>query len=259
MIDRPLYVFLGSSLVSLIANIGRVESVGSDAIKALLFLLSFVLVIYLVASLVRSQRDLDFQVNVLVYGGAVVAFSCVVERWTHYNVFNHLSAFVPGLHWTGDPTISSDSRGYRVTGSSQHPIAMGVALVMLVPLAVYRAFASRRTIAWLAAVLMILGSLGTISRTAIVAYAGVVVTMLILKPVRIKRMWPAVDSAASRGAPGDARYAGDDQVGVLPIVGPDRAAAGRPRGQRQAGDPRPGPEQRSSSRIRCSARATGRG
>ena len=104
LIDRPLTVFLAIVLVSLIVNIGRVESVGSDAIKALLFLLSYVLVIYLVASVVRSQRDLDFQVDVLVYGGALVALACVLERQTQYNVFNHLSQFVPALHWDGDTT-----------------------------------------------------------------------------------------------------------------------------------------------------------
>jgi polysaccharide biosynthesis protein PslJ len=128
----------------------------------------------------------------LVYGGAIVALACIVERSTHYNVFNHLSSFVPGLHFNGDPTLGTDSRGYRVLGSSQHPIAMGVALVMLVPLAAYRAFVSRRTIAWLAAVAMLLGALATISRTAIIAFAAVVITMFILRPARMKRMWPLV-------------------------------------------------------------------
>lgn len=192
LIDRPLAVFLGIVLASLITNTGRVEAVGSDAIKALLFLLSFVLVIYLVASLVRSQRDLDFQVDVLLYGGAVIAFACVIERWTHYNVFNHLSQFVPVLHWNGDPTLTLDSRGYRVLGSSQHPIAMGVALVMLVPLALYRAIATRRSLAWIAVAVMVMGAMATFSRTAIVALAAVAVTMIILKPRRVRRMWPAL-------------------------------------------------------------------
>jgi len=192
LIDRPLTVFLTIVLVSLIANIGRVESVGSDAIKALIFLLSFVLVVYLVASVVRSQRDLDFQVDVLVYGGALVALACVIERQTHYNVFNHLSQFLPGLRWEGDPTLNLDARGYRVLGSSQHPIAMGVALVMLVPLALYRAFATRRTLAWLAAVVMLMGASATISRTAIVGLAAVVVTLVVLKPQRMRSLWPAL-------------------------------------------------------------------
>ena len=192
VIDRPLGVFLALIPVSLMANIGRVRSVGSDTVKALLFLVSFVLVVYLAASLVRSQKHLDFQVNVLIYGGAIVAVACIFERSTHYDVFNHLSSFIPGLRWTGDTTFTEDSRGYRVLGSSQHPIAMGVALVMLVPLAAYRALVSRSTLAWLAALAMILGSLATISRTAVVAFAAVIITLLVLKPGRMKRMWPAV-------------------------------------------------------------------
>ena len=191
LIDRPLTVFLAIVLVSLIANISRVESVGSDAIKALLFLLSYVLVIYLVASVVRSQRDLDFQVDVLVYGGALVALACVLERQTQYNVFNHLSQFLPVLNWDGVPTLNIDERGYRVFGSSQLPIAMGVALIMLVPLALYRAFATRRSLAWLAAVAMVMGAMATISRTAIIGLAAVVVTLIILKPRRMRKLWPA--------------------------------------------------------------------
>ena len=192
LIDRPLTVFLAIVLVSLIANISRVESVGSDAIKALLFLLSYVLVIYLVASVVRSQRDLDFQVDVLVYGGALVALACVLERQTQYNVFNHLSQFLPALNWDGVPTLNIDERGYRVLGSSQQPIAMGVALIMLVPLALYRAFATRRSLAWLAAVAMVMGAMATISRTAIIGLAAVVVTLIILKPRRVRKLWPAL-------------------------------------------------------------------
>jgi polysaccharide biosynthesis protein PslJ len=192
VIDAPLTAFLVIVLVSVMVNLGRVRSVGSDAIKALLFLATFVLVVYLVASLVRTQEDLDRVVRVLVNGGAVVALACLIERRTQYNVFNHLSQVMPILKHSVGPVLIPDARGARVLGSSQHPIAMGVALVMLVPLAVYRAFTTGGRLAWAAAALMVMGAMGTISRTAIVALGATALTMIVLKPRQMKRMWPAI-------------------------------------------------------------------
>lgn len=192
VIDAPLVTFIVVAFVSVLTNTGRVSSVGSDAIKSLLFFSSFILVLYLVASLVETQADLDFQVKVLVYGGAVVAVGCLIERRTHYNVFDHLSQVAPFLRANAGPVLITDARGARVIGSSQHPIAMGVALVMLVPLAVYRAFAFGGRLAWIAAGIMVMGAIGTISRTAIVAFLVVCVVMILLKPRQMKRMWPAI-------------------------------------------------------------------
>ena len=192
IIDAPLTAFLVVVLVSVVVNLGRVHAVGSDAIKALIFFATFILVVYLVASLVRTQEELDRQVRVLVNGGAVVALACLIERRTQYNVFDHLSQVMPFLHQSAGPLLIPDARGARVLGSSQHPIAMGVALVMLVPLAVYRAFTTGGRLAWVAAALMVMGAMGTISRTAIVALGAVAITMIVLKPRQMKRMWPAI-------------------------------------------------------------------
>ena len=192
IIDAPLTAFLLVVVVSVVVNLGRIQAVGSDAIKAMLFFSTFILVVYLVASLVRTQESLDRLVKVLVNGGAVVALACLVERRTQYNVFNHLSQVIPILHQSYGPVLTPDARGARVLGSSQHPIAMGVALVMLVPLAVYRAFTTGGRLAWVAAAAMVMGAMGTISRTAIIALGAVAITMIVLKPRQMKRMWPAI-------------------------------------------------------------------
>ena len=197
IIDAPLTAFLLVVVVSVVVNLGRIQAVGSDAIKAMLFFSTFILVVYLVASLVRTQESLDRLVKVLVNGGAVVALACLVERRTQYNVFNHLSQVIPILHQSYGPVLTPDARGARVLGSSQHPIAMGVALVMLVPLAVYRAFTTGGRLAWVAAAAMVMGAMGTISRTAIIALGAVAITMIVLKPRQMKRMWPAILQALS--------------------------------------------------------------
>ena len=176
----------------MIANIGRVRSVGSDAIKALLFLASSSSSSISSPASCAPRRASTAQVKVLVNGGRCVALACLIERRTQYNVFNHLSQFVPILQHSAGPVLIPDARGARVLGSSQHPIAMGVALVMLVPLAVYRAFTTGGRLAWAAAALMVMGAMGTISRTAIVALAATALTMIVLKPRQMKRMWPAI-------------------------------------------------------------------
>jgi O-antigen ligase len=63
---------------------------------------------------------------------------------------------------------------------------------MLVPLAVYRAFTFGGRLAWAAAGIMLIGAVGTISRTAIVAFIVVCVAMVVIKPARMKRLWPAL-------------------------------------------------------------------
>jgi polysaccharide biosynthesis protein PslJ len=192
VVDAPLVAFLVVVILSVVANISRVRAVDTDAIKSLLFLASYIIVLYLVASLVKTYDDLDFQIKVLVYGGAIVAVFCLIEKRTHYNAFDHLSQIAPFLRQSAGPTVILDARGARVIGSSQHPIAMGVALVMLVPLAVYRALAFRGILAWIAAGIMVMGAMSTISRTAVVALLAVLIAMLAMKPRYLKRMWPAL-------------------------------------------------------------------
>jgi hypothetical protein len=233
VIDKPLLAFVVVATLSLLANSSRVSAVGPDTIKSVLFFTSYVLVLYLVASLVKTQEDLDFQVKVLVYGGAVVALCCLVERRTHYNVFDHLTQVAPFLHQNVGPLLASDGRGTRVFGSSQHPIAMGVALVMLVPLAIYRALAFGGKLPWLAAVVMLMGAVGTISRTAMIAFLVVCVTMVVLKPRQMKRLWPALIPAlllvhfAMPGALGTIRNAFFPSTGLIAQQTNDAVGSGR--------------------------------
>jgi hypothetical protein len=233
VIDKPLVAFCLVVVLSLLANMGRVSSVGPDAIKAVLFFVSYIVVVYLVSSLVETQEDLDYQIKVLVYGGAVVAFFCLIERRTHYNVFDHLSQIMPFLRETTGPLLGHDSRGARVFGSSQHPIAMGVALVMLVPLAIYRAIAHGGRLAWVAAVVMLMGAAGTISRTAVVAFAVVCIAMVIMKPKQMKRLWPALIPAvllvhfAMPGALGTIKAAFFPSTGLIAQQTNDQVGSGR--------------------------------
>ena len=108
-----------------------------------MFFLSFVLVLYMTASVIRRLDNIDYLAKTLVGGGAVVAFFSIIEARTGINAFNHLDRVIPFLQpgGEGEPEafLKFGSAKLRVFGSAQHPIALSAAFVMLAPLALYLA------------------------------------------------------------------------------------------------------------------------
>ncbi len=87
---------------------------------------------------------------------AFVAIFAIFEARTGFNVFNHLSGFIPFLH-SGPAArfLRFGSARLRVSAPAQHPIALSAAFVMLFPLAIYwRAHAQRRW--WARALVLVL-------------------------------------------------------------------------------------------------------
>ena len=76
-------------------------------------------------------------------------------------------------------------------GPSEQPIALGAALILILPLAVYFARTSGRRW-WVAALLVLLGAMASGSRTAVVMLAVEVIVFLRLKPKETKKLWPAL-------------------------------------------------------------------
>lgn len=192
--DAPIGLIVASVLLSDVANPGRVSSLGSYVVKSLTFFISFLFVYAVVVSLVRSELDVDRIVKVLVGGGGVIAFFALIERRTGFNVFNYLGKVIPLLQFQGSWNGVGVERGgrLRVYGPAEHPIALGAAFVMLLPLVVYliRKTGQRRW--WGVAVLLTCAMLATSSRTGIVMLLVVIVVFLWLRPRETKRLWPAV-------------------------------------------------------------------
>ncbi len=194
--EGPLILILASACASELANPGRVATISSQVNKSLLFLLSFVLVLYVIVSAIRRLDDVDFLVKTLVVGGSLVAVSAIVEGRTGFNVFNHLSRVMPLLHNTGDAggpdMLRFGSARMRVFASSQHPIALSAAFVMIAPLALYlaRRYAQRRW--WACALVLVVACSSTVSRTGILMLVVVGVVFLWLRPKETRRMWPAL-------------------------------------------------------------------
>lgn len=194
-IDGPLALFALFALLSDIVNRTRVGTVQSEVVKKLLFFLSFFIIFYLTVSVVRRARDVDFVVRVLVAGGAVLGFLAIIERNTGYDVFNHLQSVFPFLHLDPFNVPHLPPRGgrLRVYASAQHPIALGAALTMLVPFAIYLTrHQGRRWLWWGAAALLTLGSMTTGSRTSVTMFIVIAVVYILLRPTIVRRFWPAV-------------------------------------------------------------------
>lgn len=195
-LDPPMLVVLLAVLASISVNTGFIESIGvaTDVVKAVSFFFSFVLVYFLLTSVVTDRAQLDFVVRVMVSLSVAVACAAIVEYRTGFNVFNHLSKVAPFLTYEGDlDTTSLDRSGaLRVYASAQHPIALSGALAMVLPLALYLAQSTARFRWWLAAFLVGLGAVAALSRTGVVALVLAGLTMLAMRPRDTKRLVPLV-------------------------------------------------------------------
>ena len=186
--DKPLLLIVLWAFASEVANPGRVESLSTYVAKSLTFFLSFVLVYYVTASVIRKRSEAILLLKVLVLGCGAIAVSSLFEHRTGFNIFYHVHSVVPFLQFQGGGVIARFGR-LRVMGSAQHPIALGAVLVVPVPLAVYFArTAGRRW--WSVVAVLLLGALATGSRTAIVMLIAMTVVFLFLKPQETRRIWP---------------------------------------------------------------------
>jgi hypothetical protein len=197
-LERALLLIGLSVIASIVVNIGSIQALGvtQEMIKSVVFFASFFFLFYIVVSVVRSADDVDRLLRVLVAGGAVVGACAIYEAKTGYNVFDHLRGIAPFLQVEQLPSQTGDIGGFnrggevRVYASAAHPIALGVLLVLLLPISIYLAERKRR---WaVAAVILLLAALATVSRTGIVMLVVIGLVYLYLRPRWVRRAWPAV-------------------------------------------------------------------
>ena len=188
-LEGPFVLLLIATLGSLLMNTARVAALGSDIVKGLTFFFSYFLCFYVIVSVVRTREAVDFLLKILVGAGAVVAVLAVYEARTDYNVFNHVLDAVPFLKAGDLPYVPGRGGRLRTVASSQHPIALSAALVMLIPLAGYLARRTGHKRWALLIAPLAMGALGTVSRTAVLMLLAMAVVMLRAKP-QLKRFWP---------------------------------------------------------------------
>jgi polysaccharide biosynthesis protein PslJ len=185
--EAPLALFGLAILGSQIVNSDRVAAVETYAVKQATFFASFALILFVIVSTVRTRKDVDRLLALLVAGGSVVAAMTIVEARTGFNAFNHLSGVIPLLREEVLPWVGQDGRGDRAFASAQHPIALGAALAMLVPFSIYLGSRTGRR-AWFAASgLLAVASLATFSRTSVLMLVVMALVYLWLRPRETRR------------------------------------------------------------------------
>ena len=90
----------------------------------------FFCLMYLAAGTIKTRKQLDVMLMLLVGGGAIVAVCALFEWKNGRNLFNDLERFVPLLDLNQGAISESLERGgaVRAYASSQHAIALGAML-----------------------------------------------------------------------------------------------------------------------------------
>jgi hypothetical protein len=196
---KPLILLGSVAVLSIAANLRVITNGGlqTQALKSVSYFLSFLIVYVLVVSTVDSVGAVEQVVRVFVSGGFLVAVGAIYESRTHYNVFQHLHNWIPLLHPT-HIAANGHIRGgrLRVMASSQHPIALGAALVMAVPLAFYLVSRAKTrgqaVVWWVAGGVLLAGAVATVSRTVVLMALAMVAVGLYLRRDAVKRQWPVL-------------------------------------------------------------------
>lgn len=193
----PIALLFVAAIASLAVNYPELVDLGGGetaAIKPLTFFVGYLLVYLLIVSTTDDLAAVDRLVRTLVVGATIVGAAAIYEARTSYNVFDQLNEWLPFLEKNERDLDSARGGRLRVFASSQHPIALGCSLVMMIPLAVYlaeRARSAWRSRGWLAAGMLIaVGAFGTISRTIVVMGIVMMVAWLVLRRQQIQRFWP---------------------------------------------------------------------
>lgn len=192
-LEGPLLLFVFAALASVLVNAQRVAAtdVQAHVVKKLMFFASFLVVFYLVASLVRRRQSIDVLLKFLTGGGAIVAVLAVIENRYSYNVFNGLQGIVPLVELSEVPDAPQRSVRLRAYASAEHPIALGAALVTLLPGSIYLARTAGHKW-WIASILLVLGTLATVSRTAVLMLMALLLAFLWLRPRSTALFLPAL-------------------------------------------------------------------
>ena len=193
-LEGPLLLYLVAVFGSILLNGARITpgEVDSNVIKSVTFELSFVLLAYVLVSVIRRERDVVFLLKFLVIGGAIIAILAVIESRTKFNLFDHLSGYIPFLKWNQGVAPPERLGKFRAYGPAEHPIALSAMLAMMVPLAGYFALTSRRKRWWIVMAVLVTGCLATVSRTGVVVLLAEAIMFAILRPKQMRKAWIAV-------------------------------------------------------------------
>jgi O-antigen ligase len=177
-VSFALVIYVGFLLLTW--GIGRTRTltplVGSNSDRALIALASLVGVFWFVLDRVRTSEAMLWLLDVMLVGSM---FMCVIGVIQFYVGIDPIASVrIPGLVDNGSATVDTRSIFNRPFGTALHPIEFGVVAASLLPIAWWRA-KNGSWWHWCAIVLLALGAMVSISRSAVLA-GGIAVIVLIL-------------------------------------------------------------------------------
>jgi len=188
-LDLPLALVALAVGLSFVGNMGVFEPglEFGQSLKGLIYVYTFLLMFYAIVSIVRDNETAGRLVRLMVYTATGLAVFAMVERITGYNLFRHLHEFIPVLEPSAEDIGFSVVRGgLRVSGSASHPIAFGTLLALVVPFPaelLLESKTSRERAKWgLLTIVIMIGMLLTVSRTAFIGLMAAVVVLAITRP-----------------------------------------------------------------------------
>jgi len=193
--EPPMILLAVAIFGSLALNVGDVASagLGGAVIKKASFWVSYIAILYFVVSVIRTRRDLDRMLVLFVAGGTIVAITSIIEWRTHFNPYNHIQRVIPIFHMdSGAGNDLARGAAVRTYASAEHPIALGAALVLLLPLAIYLFRLKGKTYWLVAAGLITMGALATGSRTAAIMLVAQLIVFLSIRTKETFRLLPAL-------------------------------------------------------------------
>jgi polysaccharide biosynthesis protein PslJ len=192
--EGPLLLIIAVTLGSDLANPAHVETVASYTIKGLWLFLSFVLLFYLLVSVVRTRVAVERIITVIVSAGTIEGAGGLLQRRSGYNLFDHLHPILPIFNYVAEAQAHIEQRGgyLRAFASSGDPIELSTTMAMLIPLAAYLAISRRQRAWWVAVAIMLFADFAGGSRTGLLGLLAILVIFLWLRSRETLRCWPAL-------------------------------------------------------------------
>lgn len=195
-----MLLFLLASCVSyahLFAGLSGASTVAGRAAadRWILLMLAAVGIAFVTTESVRTLKDAMVLVRWVLAGGTVCCLVAVIQFTTHTNPVDWLKPVMVGFI-DNNSGISFQERAslMRVSGTTMHPIELGVVSAMLLPLSIWRALYDRqgwKRLQWMVVGLFILTNAMTVSRSALI---GIAIALVITVPFlpRIAKRWSLV-------------------------------------------------------------------
>ncbi|HEX4814812.1 MAG TPA: O-antigen ligase family protein [Nonomuraea sp.] len=137
---------------------------------------------------VRARERLDFVLRTVVAGGAIMGLVGAAQFLLNVDVTQYLR--LPGLRFAIEEAFVFDRNAMRrVAATAAHPIEFGVLCAMILPLAAHYGFRARELGRpalrwWLCTASIGMGLMFSVSRSAVLALAGVGFVLLLGWPAR---------------------------------------------------------------------------